>query len=192
MPTEKPWTAALWESAVSHRRMIDGTLVQLSDEEFFRRPAPQINSVAVILRHLGGNLASRWTDFLTTDGEKPTRNRDEEFADWPGDRASLMGYFDAGWQQLLTALDEAAALDPMTPIFIRGESQTLASALIRSLTHTSYHVGQISLIARTVHEGSWQWLTIGPGESQRHNEQTWGTPQSRSVFSSGSRSDSGK
>ncbi|PQO45524.1 DinB family protein [Blastopirellula marina] len=192
MQAETPWTAALFEAAVSYRRMIDGTLAQLSDEEFFQRPAAEINSVAVIIRHLGGNLTSRWTDFLTTDGEKPTRNRDEEFADWPGDRASLMRYFDAGWQQLLAAIEEAAKLDPTTPIFIRGESQTLASALARSLTHLSYHVGQISLIARTVHEGRWHWLTIGPGESQRHNEQTWGTSQSRSVFGSADPPDSGK
>ena len=146
----------------------------------------------MIIRHLGGNLASRWTDFLTTDGEKPTRDRDEEFADWPGDRASLMAYFDTGWQKLLDAIEQAAALDPTTLIFIRGESQTLASAMIRSLTHLSYHVGQISLIARTVHAGPWNWLTIGPGQSQRHNAQTWGTSQSRSVFGSEHRPDSEK
>ncbi len=176
-----PWTAALRESANSYRKMIDATLAQLTDEEFFLRPATEINSVAVLLRHLGGNLLSRWTDFQTTDGEKASRNRDEEFADWPGDRASLMAYFDEGWHQLVSAIDASSQLDPNTPIFIRGESQTLASAFLRSLTHLSYHVGQISLIARSVHAGPWQWLTFAPGESQRHNEQTWGTSQSRGI-----------
>lgn len=176
-----PWTDALRESVNSYRQMIDATLDQLTDDEFFQRPAAEVNSVAVLLRHLGGNLASRWTDFQSTDGEKESRNRDEEFTDWPGDRPSLMAYFDDGWQTLLSAIDEANSLDPLTPIFIRGESQTLASAFVRSLTHLSYYVGQISLIARTVHQGTWRWLTIAPGESQRHNEQTWGTPQSRNI-----------
>src|SRR6478735_10673967 len=92
------WINAVLETIDSHRRLVDGALKQLKDEEFFRRPATSINSIASILRHLGGNLLSRWTDFLTTDGEKPSRNRDSEFEDWPGDRASLMAFFDSGWQ----------------------------------------------------------------------------------------------
>ncbi|RCS53035.1 DUF1572 domain-containing protein [Bremerella cremea] len=181
MNTQKPWTEALHVTAVSYRKMIDATLSQLTDEEFFQRPAAEINSVAVLLRHLGGNLASRWTDFQTTDGEKPSRSRDDEFADWPGDRASLMAYFEEGWQQLIAAIDAANELNPSMSIDIRGEAQTLATAFLRSLTHLSYHVGQISLIARTVHQGNWHWLTIAPGGSQRHNEQTWGTSQSRGI-----------
>src|SRR5262245_50600119 len=92
------WITAALETIDSHRRLIDGALKQLNDEEFFGRPAKGINSVANILRHLGGNLLSRWTDFLTTDGEKPNRNRDSEFENWPGDRASLIEFFDSGWQ----------------------------------------------------------------------------------------------
>ena len=80
------------------RQMIDATVVQLSDAEFVTRPTHDTNSVAVILRHLGGNLQSRWTDFLTTDGEKPDRDRDTEFLDWDGDRQSLMRHFDRGWE----------------------------------------------------------------------------------------------
>src|SRR5207342_1660528 len=93
-----PWIDASIETIDSQRRMVDGAVQQLSDVEFFGRKAEGINSVAVILRHLGGNLLSRWTDFLTTDGEKPSRNRDSEFEDWTGDRASLMAFFDNGWQ----------------------------------------------------------------------------------------------
>jgi hypothetical protein len=78
--------------------MIDATIQQLTDEELFARPSSAVNSVAIILRHLGGNLSSRWTDFLTTDGEKSDRNRDQEFMDWEGDRQSLMDYFDRGWK----------------------------------------------------------------------------------------------
>ena len=91
------WLAATTETIASYRRMIDALVAQLSDEELHRRPANDMNSVAILLRHLGGNLQSRWTDFLFTDGEKSTRNRDEEFADWKGDRESLVAYFDEGW-----------------------------------------------------------------------------------------------
>ena len=101
---------AVAETVSSYRRMIDATVEQLSDEELNVRPAPNINSVAVILRHLGGNLRSRWTDFLTTDGEKPDRDRDTEFLDWDGDRDSLIAHFDAGWDALTAAIQHLYGL----------------------------------------------------------------------------------
>jgi hypothetical protein len=174
-----PWVQASLETIDSHRRLVDGALRQLTDEEFFRKHAKGINSVAVILRHLGGNLLSRWTDFLTTDGEKPSRNRDSEFEDWPGDRASLMEFFDSGWQTWRKSIESLTAEDFAKTVTIRGEPHSVPLAIQRSLTHTAYHVGQIMLIARLIHDGDWQWLTIRPGGSQRHNQQTWGTPASR-------------
>lgn len=181
-PTSQPWIDALRGTVDSYRRMIDATVGQLSDAELRTRPAPGMNSVATLLRHLGGNLQSRWTDFLTTDGEKPDRDRESEFRDWPGDRASLMAYFDAGWDALTAALDQLDENNLGRTIPIRGEPHTIPAALTRSITHLTYHVGQISLIARTVHEGDWRWLTIAPGQSAKHNEQTWGTSESRGVF----------
>ena len=94
------WLRLLRSTVASYREMVDQTIEQLSDAELFARPAPGVNSVAVLLCHLGGNLQSRWTDFLTTDGEKPNRNRDTEFEDWDGDRESLLRYFDQGWKAL--------------------------------------------------------------------------------------------
>jgi hypothetical protein len=138
-----------------------------------------MNSVATILRHLGGNLQSRWTDFLTTDGEKPSRNRDSEFEDWPGDRNSLLAFFETGWQTCRSTIELLTTEDLAKSVTIRGEAHTVPQAIERSITHTAYHVGQIMLISRIVHDGSWQWLTIKPGGSQQHNEQTWGTPASR-------------
>ena len=176
------WLAAVAATVASYRRMIDGAVSQLSDAELHQRPNPDVNSVAVILRHLGGNLLSRWTDFLTTDGEKPDRDRDREFTDWDGDRASLLAYFDSGWAALTKAIESIDVSNMDQPIFIRGERHSLADALLRSLTHLSYHVGQIALIARTVHAGELRWLTIAPGQSTQHNRQTWGTAASRSVF----------
>jgi uncharacterized damage-inducible protein DinB len=173
------WIAAVLETIDSHRRLIDGALGQLSDEELVRQPAEGVNSVAVILRHIGGNLKSRWTDFLTTDGEKPSRNRDSEFENWPGDRASLLAYFDQGWQTWRQSIESLTSDDVTKSVTIRGEPHTLPLAVERSLTHTAYHVGQIMLIARTVHNGGWNWLTIQPGGSQQHNQKTWGTAASR-------------
>jgi uncharacterized damage-inducible protein DinB len=175
------WFEAVRETVTSYRRMIDAAVTQLSDEELRLRPAAGVNSVAVILRHIGGNLLSRWTDFLTTDGEKPNRQRDLEFQDWPGDRESLMKFFDEGWRCLEHALAQISAENVLTPIFIRGEKHTIPLAIERSLAHTAYHVGQIMLIARLVHTGDWKWLTIAPGESQRHNQQNWGSAASRGI-----------
>jgi len=174
-----PWISASIVVLDSHRRLIDGALKQVSDEEFARRPAAGINSIAVVLRHLGGNLLSRWTDFLTTDGEKPSRNRDSEFEDWPGDRASLMAFFDSGWEACRKSIESLTSDDFEKTVVIRGEPHTVPQAIQRSLTHTAYHVGQIMLIARSIHDGDWQWLTIRPGGSQQHNQQTWGTAASR-------------
>ncbi|MGE3315293.1 MAG: DUF1572 family protein [Planctomycetaceae bacterium] len=175
------WLEATNESVASYRRMIDAAVVQLSDQELFARPAAGINSIAVILRHLGGNLKSRWTDFLTTDGEKPNRNREGEFLDWEGDRASLLAHFDQGWSCLTSALAQISDDNIATPVFIRGERHTIPQAVTRSVNHLAYHAGQILLVARIVHQGEWKWLTIKPGASQAHNQQTWGTSASRGV-----------
>lgn len=141
-----------------------------------------MESKPFILRHLGGNLLSRWTDFLTTDGEKPDRNRDNEFLDWDGDRQSLMSYFDSGWGALEAAIESLNDDTLEQHIQIRGESHTIPQALIRSITHITYHVGQIAIVARQVHNGDWQWLTVSPGNSSQFNKQTWGTSASRSIF----------
>ena len=171
------------DSVTSYRRMIDATIEQLTDDELFIRPVPNVNSVAIILRHLGGNLRSRWTDFLTTDGEKPDRNRDAEFLDWNGDRQSLMSHFDSGWNALVVAIESLNDDNLGQCVQIRGESHTIPQALTRSITHITYHVGQIAIVARQVHNGDWRWLTVAPGNSSQFNEQTWGTSASRSIFS---------
>ncbi|EMI54942.1 DUF1572 family protein [Rhodopirellula sallentina] len=175
------WLDAARQTVVSYRNMIDASVSQLGDEELFQRPAEGINSVAIILRHLGGNLRSRWTDFFTSDGEKETRDRDTEFLDWEGDRQSLIEAFDAGWSALVDALASIDHENVHQTVLIRGEPHTVTQAVTRSLTHVSYHVGQIAIIARLVHTGQWQWLTIAPGNSQTHNATTWGTAASRSV-----------
>ena len=176
------WIATMRDTTVSYRRMIDAAVEQLTDDELFARPTPTVNSVAIILRHLGGNLQSRWTDFLTTDGEKPDRNRDAEFQDWEGDRKSLISHFNSGWRALDSAIDSLNDDNIGTCVQIRGESHSVAQALTRSITHIAYHVGQIAIVARQVHRGDWKWLTVAPGESSQFNKDTWGTSASRSIF----------
>ena len=177
------WLDVMLSTVSSYRRLIDATVDQLTDDELFARPAPNINSVAIILRHLGGNLESRWTEFMTTDGEKPNRNRDSEFLDWDGDRNSLIAHFNSGWDALLLAIESIDDNNIDTIIHIRGEPHSIPQALTRSVTHLTYHVGQIAIIARMVHDGDWKWLTIAPGLSAKHNDKTWGTTESRSILS---------
>ena len=180
--TQHATVETLAQTVRSYRNMIDKTISQLTDDEFFKRPSPQFNSVAVILRHLGGNLSSRWTDFLTTDGEKESRDRDQEFADWKGSREELMDYFSLGWTCLTNAIDQINETNLSQKIKIRGEVHTVIQALVRSVTHISYHVGQIAILARMAHAGDWNWLTVAPNKSAEFNQQTWGTSKSRSVF----------
>ncbi len=172
--SHKVWIEGVAATVASYRKIIDGAVEQLTDEELFISPQPHVNSVATILRHIGGNLISRYTNFFTSDGEKPDRDRDSEFAPWEGTRASLMAYFNSGWDQLVSVIGQIDEKTIDTPIYIRGERLTVASAFLRSLTHTSYHVGQIVLVARAVHQGEWRWLTIAPGASETYNRETWG------------------
>lgn len=176
------WLSAVRQTVTSYRSMIDGCVAQLSDEQLTQRPAEGINSVAIILRHLGGNLRSRWTDFLTTDGEKPDRDRDTEFLAWEGNRESLLQFFDEGWSALTTTLDALDQSSVKQEVLIRGEPHTVPLAIERSITHLAYHAGQIAMISRMVHQGEWNWLTVRPGGSDEHNQRTWGTAASRSVF----------
>ncbi len=180
--TSQLWIDAIGETVAGYRRVIDATVEQLTDDELHARPSPGVNSVAIILRHLGGNLQSRWSDFLTTDGEKPSRDREHEFAPWDGDRDSLLAYFDEGWTRLIEAIDQISDDNISAPIFIRGEKHSIPQAIARSISHIAYHVGQILLVSRMVHQGEWNWLTIAPGQSQLFNERTWGTAASRSTF----------
>jgi hypothetical protein len=143
-------------------------MIELDDESFFCRPAPQLNSVAIIVKHLAGNLLSRWTDFLTTDGEKTTRNRDNEFQITVEDtRERLTSSWNQGWDILLRSVEELAPPDLDKTITIRDEPHTVCQAVLRSLTHIAYHVGQIMYLVRLLKPDA-AWQTIAPGQSQAH------------------------
>jgi hypothetical protein len=149
-----------------HRVLAERAIAQLNDEEFFRRPGELVNPVALIVKHLAGNFASRWALFLTTDGEKPTRDRDGEFVLADGDtRENLMAAWERGWKILFDALDGMTEADLLKKVNIRGEPHSARQALLRGISHLAYHTGQILYVARLLRpQGA--WLTVPPGQSK--------------------------
>ncbi len=148
------------------RTLAERALEQTSDAAFFAALDAETNSIALVVKHLAGNMRSRWTDFLATDGEKPDRNRDREFEREPGDsRAALMARWEEGWRLALAAVGALAEGDLGRTVTVRGESHTVMQAVQRQLTHYAYHVGQIVLLARHHAGPAWRSLSIPPGQS---------------------------
>ncbi|MFN8178288.1 MAG: DUF1572 family protein [bacterium] len=153
------------------RELADKAMAQVSDGDFFAAPDPQANSIAIVVKHVAGNLRSRWTDFLTTDGEKPDRNRDGEFAIGPEDgREALMKRWDRGWAILFATLEGLRDVDLDATVVIRGEPHTVVQAIHRQLTHYAYHAGQIVLLARQFAGDSWKTLSVPRGGSAAFNQ----------------------
>lgn len=153
------------------KSLADGAMSQLSDDQFFASPAAGDNSVAVIVKHVGGNLVSRWTDFLTSDGEKPGRDRDTEFRIGPENtREQLLEVWTRGWTTLFEALEPLEDSDTARTITIRGEPLTILQAVNRQLTHYAYHVGQIVYVAKHHCGPQWRTLSIPLGRSTEFNQ----------------------
>jgi hypothetical protein len=152
------------------KALADGAMAQVTPEQFFAVPAEGDNSLAIIVKHVGGNLLSRWTDFLTSDGEKPGRNRDLEFELVAGDtQQTLLRQWELGWLALFGALEPLADADLTRTIVIRGEPHSVLQAINRQLTHYSYHVGQIVYVAKHYAGSSWRSLSIPRGQSAQFN-----------------------
>ena len=144
-----------------YKQLAEGAFEQVTNEEFFRALDEEANSLAVIVRHMSGNMLSRWTDFLTTDGEKPDRNRDGEFElDKPLTRSHVMADWESGWARLFATLDSLTPDDLLRDVFIRGERHSVIQALDRQMTHHAYHVGQIVLLAKHFRSSEWKTLSI--------------------------------
>lgn len=152
-----------------YRRLAESALDQLDAEQFHVQIDPEANSVAVIVRHMAGNLRSRFSDFLTSDGEKPDRDRDAEFVDDGLGPEALRARWERGWDVLFTALDGLAPEQMLATVAIRGEPHSVLEALQRQLSHHAYHVGQIVLIAKHLRGERWRSLSIPKGASQRFN-----------------------
>jgi uncharacterized damage-inducible protein DinB len=144
-------------------------IAQVSDEALNQVIGPDNNSIAMIARHISGNLRSRFTDFLTSDGEKPWRDRDSEFADVTYDRQAVERMWAEGYQVVEDQLAAMTDADLERQVAIRNHSLSVNEALCRSVAHTAYHVGQIVLLARILNEGNWQWISVPKGKSQEYN-----------------------
>ncbi len=142
------------------RALAERALVQIEPGDWHARLDPEGNSLAILVKHLGGNLRSRWTDFLTTDGEKPERDRNGEFATEEAPAEALMDVWDEGWETALASLDALTAADLDRTVTIRGEPHSVVQAIVRSVDHTAQHVGQIVFLAKHLRGEAWQLLSV--------------------------------
>lgn len=160
-----------------YKKLAERGMAQVPDEALFTIPDPESNSIAIIIKHLAGNMRSRWTDFLSTDGEKPDRNRDSEFVSPPASRAELLALWEAGWNYLFAALDSLSEFDLSRTVTIRGEPHSVLQAINRQLAHYPYHVGQIVFLARHFSGGQWTSLSVPRGQSAAFNASARQAPQ---------------
>lgn len=154
-----------------YKALGDKTFAQLSETDFHFSPNNECNSIAVLIQHLAGNMLSRWTDFLTSDGEKEGRDRDTEFEEQSLGKQQLIELWEKGWACFLTALQQLSADDLLRNITIRQESLTVVDAINRQLAHYPHHVGQIIYVAKIIKEAQWQTLSIAKGSSHQYNQQ---------------------
>ena len=144
-----------------YKRLAEKAIAQVqTDDEIHWQPGEESNSVAVIIKHIHGNMLSRWTDFLTTDGEKPTRTRDEEFVGYRETKEELMKLWEEGWQCMFNTLESLNENDFDKTITIRNEPHTIIQAILRQIMHYSQHIGQIIYIAKMIRNDNWQTLSI--------------------------------
>jgi len=162
----------------AYKKLAEKALAQIKDEEYFVTLDAESNSIAVIMKHMAGNMISRWTDFLTTDGEKPDRNRDLEFVieNQPA-TAEVFAHWEQGWSCLLNALDSLQAADLDKEVFIRGKTHSVVQAINRQMTHYAYHVGQIVFLAKHIRSAEWTSLSVPRNRSASFNDYLKQKPQ---------------
>jgi uncharacterized damage-inducible protein DinB len=174
--TVDDWLADATRELRKVRALAERAIAQLPAERWFTRLDPEGNSVALVMKHLAGNMRSRWTDFLTSDGEKPDRHRDGEFEDEDDTPSSIRARWDDGWERLFAALEPLSASDLARTVTVRGEPHTVRQAILRQLTHYAYHVGQIVLLARHLVGPTFESLSIPRGQSAQFDVTMDGRP----------------
>lgn len=162
----------VFRSFRGHKRLADDAIAQLTDEQFFAAPDPEDNSVAIIVKHMAGNLRSRFSDFLTTDGEKPDRNRDQEFliAD-ETNRKAMLAWWDEQWELLFDTVNTLQPEDLERTVTIRAQPHSVLQALQRALAHQAYHSGQIVWLAKHWKSAGWKTLSVPKGQSEQFRAQ---------------------
>ena len=163
------------EQFFKHKSLADRALAQVRDEDLFATLDPESNSLAMLIQHMAGNLISRWTDFLTTDGEKPDRDRDSEFVVKPGTtRTALLDRWEEGWRCLFQALAALSEEDLSLTVLIRAEPHSVIKAIDRQLTHQAYHTGQIVLLCKHFASATWRTLSVARGGTKAFNAEKFG------------------
>ena len=158
------------KSLRAYKKLAEKALDQLKEDEYFITLDEEANSIAVVMKHMAGNMFSRWTDFLTTDGEKPDRNRDMEFVIEPKTgKDDVLAYWEKGWQRVFDALEPLTAEDLGKKVLIRGEEHTVIQAINRQLMHYAYHIGQIVFLAKHFRSSEWKSLSIPRNRSAEFN-----------------------
>ncbi|HVS97187.1 MAG TPA: DUF1572 family protein [Puia sp.] len=155
---------------LTYKTLGDMTFAQLEEKDFHYVPSEQSNSIAVIIQHMHGNMMSRWTNFLTEDGEKPGRNRDEEFSPPAADKAQLLAMWEKGWRCVIEALSALREDDLLKTITIRHEPLVAIDAINRQLAHYPHHVGQIVYIGKMIRDNNWRSLSVPKGASRDYNK----------------------
>ena len=152
------------------KKLAEGAIGQVSDEQLYAVLDEEMNSIAVVVKHMAGNMRSRWTDFLTSDGEKPDRDRDSEFVDPPPTREALMKLWEEGWDRVFTALGPLSDSDLARTVTIRGEAHSVMQAINRQIAHYAYHCGQIVLLAKHFQHDRWRSLSVPRAKSADFNK----------------------
>jgi len=171
------YLASAKQQFAAYKRMGEKAINQIEDAALHWQPNEDTNSIATIINHLWGNMRSRWTDFLTTDGEKPGRDRDSEFEHKTETREELMAKWDAGWKCLTDTLDSLTESDLERTIYIRNDGMSALAAINRQLCHYSYHVGQIVFAAKQLKSQPWDTLSIPRNQSITYNENKFAQPK---------------
>ena len=153
-----------------YKKLGEGAIEQVSDEQLFAALDPEMNSIAIIMKHIAGNMRSRWTDFLTSDGEKPDRNRDTEFEQPPSTRSELLKVWNNGWERVFSALEPLSNSDLERTVTIRGEPHSVMQAINRQIAHYAYHVGQIVFLAKHLNASGWKSLSVPRNKSAEFNK----------------------
>ena len=166
-----------------YKSLGDKSFAQLSNEDIFKQANQQTNSIAVIVNHMHGNMMSRWTDFLTTDGEKDFRQRDQEFEPIIKTESEMLSKWEEGWAAVTQAIDSLNADNIDTTVYIRNQGHTILEAVQRQLCHYAYHVGQIVYAAKLLKEdGAFKSLSIPKGDSKKYNQEKFSKPKSKGHF----------
>lgn len=158
------------QSFANYKKLAERAIEQVSDDDFFALIDPEANSIALIVKHIAGNLRSRWTDFLTTDGEKDFRDRDSEFELTGDSRESLMAFWESGWKVLFDNIEPLTVEDFSRKVTIRGEPHSICEALNRQMTHYAYHIGQIVFLAKHFRSLEWRTLSVPKNRSSEFNQ----------------------